>query len=164
MGLQGRLLTPHNISGTYNYTHQLSADTSQTSQILGISDSRKVYTLDLPLYAIYKVSPAVSFKAGALFSIPIKQINGTNSFTISGPLRDSVVYYNSVTNSINASRFDKKIRVGASIGIGYTYKFLWLDATYNFQGQKIISSLGGYNANTNSLQLTLGIKFNKSKK
>jgi hypothetical protein len=164
VGLQGRFFTPHSISGSYNYTHKLTADTSHVTQDLGISDSRKIYTVDVPIYAIYKATPNISLKAGAILSMPVKQINGTNSFTISGPLRDSGVYYNSVTNDINASRFDKKIRVGASVGIGFAYKFLLLDATYNFQGQKVNSALGSYNANANSLQLTIGIKFNKSKK
>jgi hypothetical protein len=164
VGLQGRFFTPHSISGSYNYTHKLTADTSHVTQELGISDSRKIYTVDVPIYAIYKATPTISLKAGAILSMPVKQINGKNSFTISGPLRDSGVYYNSVTNDINASRFDKKIRVGASVGIGFAYKFLLLDATYNFQGQKVNSALGSYNANVNSLQLTIGIKFNKSKK
>jgi hypothetical protein len=164
VGLQTKFFTPHTISGTYNYTHKLKADTVQTSQNLTISDSRKVYTIDVPIYAIYKASPNVSFKAGAILSMPVKQVNGTNSFTISGLLRDSAVYYNSVTNDINASTFDKKIRVGASAGISFTYRAVWLDATYNLQGIKVNSALGGYNANANSLQLTVGFKFNKSKK
>jgi hypothetical protein len=164
IGLQGRFFTPHTISGTYNYTHQLKADTAQVAQLLTITDSRKVYTVDVPLHLIYKATPAISLKAGALLSFPVKQINGANSFTISGPLRDSAVYYNSVTNSINATRFEKKIRVGASLGVGFTYKSLWLDATFNFQKQKLNSDVGSYTSNTNNLQLTIGITFNKSKK
>ncbi|HWZ35988.1 MAG TPA: outer membrane beta-barrel protein [Mucilaginibacter sp.] len=161
IGLQSRLLVPHTVNGHYSYNH-VKTDTPKTTETIQISDSRKVYTLDFPVHLIYKVNPNISLKAGPILSIPVKTANGT--YPTAG--NDSTGNGNSVTRSLNATAPAKKILFGASAGIGFSYKFLWFDAMYNYSPQPLNmrSDLGSYTSNTNSLQLTIGIKLNKSKK
>ncbi|MFD2874273.1 hypothetical protein ACFS5N_17455 [Mucilaginibacter ximonensis] len=154
VGLQSRFLVPHAVSGTYTYPG--------ASETILISDSRKVYTIDVPIHLIYKPVSNISLKAGPLLSIQAKTANGT----FPNAANDSTGTKSPITQALNATSMSNKVQLGASAGVGFSYKFLWLDATYNYytKGQKISSSLGGYSANMNSLQLTIGIKLNKSKK
>lgn len=162
IGLQSRFLVPHTVSGRYSYSRLVKKDTAQTTETIQISDSRKVYTVDVPIHLIYNINPNIHLKGGPMLSIPVKTANGTYP----NPGNDSTGNANAVTKSLSATAPARKVLFGASAGIGFSYKFLWLDATYNYNPgpMKMKSDLGGYSSNTNSLQLTIGIKLNKSKK
>ncbi|MCC8426460.1 porin family protein [Mucilaginibacter sp. UR6-11] len=162
VNLQTRLLTPHKVSGGYSHTNDSKKDTAQNLQI---TDSRKVYTADIPLQLVYKVTGILNIKAGPVLTLPLKQVNGVSTFTTK-TRKDSTGYYNTVTDAINNTGFDKKVRFGVSAGIGLNYKRLLFEAGYYYglQRLKISSSLGSYTANTGSLQFTIGIKLNKNKK
>lgn len=154
IGLQSRFLVPHAVSGSYSYV--------SSSETIQVSDARKLYTIDVPVHVIYKPIAGMSLKAGPLLSIRAKTADG--DFPNAG--NDSTGTKSPVTQALNATGFANKVQVGASGGIGFSYKSVWFDATYNYysKGQKISSSLGGYSADINSLQLTIGIKLNKRKK
>jgi hypothetical protein len=164
VGVQGRFLTPHTSVGSYTYTHSIEVESFTTVQTFQVNNSRKVYTIDVPLHLIYKAMPNVSLKAGPLLSIPIKDFNRV-TFT-QQTYSDTAQYVNAVKSTLKSVNYEKKLSYGASVGAGFSYKFLWLDATYNYypQTQKASSTLGTFTTNTNNLQLTLGIKLNKSKK
>ncbi|GAA4092705.1 outer membrane beta-barrel protein [Mucilaginibacter panaciglaebae] len=164
VGAQGRFLTPHTDHGSYNYNHPIKVDTLQTVQTFKINNSRKIYTIDVPIHLIYKATPNIRLKAGPLLSIPIKDVNRISVTELS--YKDSTRYVDSVKSKLKPAYFENKLRYGLSVGAGFTYKFLWLDATYSYypQSQKAGSALGSFTTNTNNLQITLGIKLNKLKK
>jgi len=161
LGLQSRFLVPHTVSGRYVYSHA-AKDTTQAAETIQISDSRKVYTVDVPIHLIYRIAPNINLKGGPMLSIPVKTANGT--YPNAG--NDSTGNANTVTKSLSATAPARKILFGASAGIGFSYKSLWFDATYNYNPRpmEMKSDLGGYSSNTNSLQLTIGIKLNRGKK
>jgi hypothetical protein len=161
LGLQSRFLVPHTVSGRYVYSHA-AKDTTQAAETIQISDSRKVYTVDVPIHLIYRIAPNINLKGGPILSIPVKTANGT--YPNAG--NDSTGNANTVTKSLSATAPGRKILFGASAGIGFSYKSLWFDASYNYNPRpmEMKSDLGGYSSNTNSLQLTIGIKLNRGKK
>ncbi|MDB5156119.1 MAG: hypothetical protein JWR50_826 [Mucilaginibacter sp.] len=162
INLQTRLLTPHKVSGSYTHANESKIDSNQN---LRITDSRKIYTADIPVNVAYKITENINLKAGVVFSLPIKQVNGASAFTTSGARKDSTSYYNNVTAAINSTNFEKKVHLSLSGGIGFNYKRLLFDANYAYglQTQKISSSLGSYTSNTSGVQLTIGFKLSKSK-
>ncbi|MDB5115556.1 MAG: hypothetical protein JWQ79_1048 [Mucilaginibacter sp.] len=163
IGSQVRLLNPHTVSGSYTHINQSKIDTNQTLQI---NDSRKIYTIDIPLHLSYNVTNNLSFKAGPVISIPVKQVTGSSSFQTSKARKDTTTYYSTVTGALNNTGFEKKINYGISGGVTLHVNRLLFDATYyrGLQTQKVSSALGSYTANTNGLQLTIGFKLNKTKR
>jgi hypothetical protein len=163
IGSQIRLLNPHTVSGSYTHANESKIDTNQTLQI---NDSRKIYTIDIPLHMSYNVTNSLSFKAGPVISIPVKQVTGSSSFQTSKARKDTTTYYSTVTGALNNTGFEKKINYGISGGVTLHVNRLLFDATYyrELQTQKVSSALGSYTANTNGLQLTIGFKLNKSKR
>jgi hypothetical protein len=163
IGSQIRLLNPHMVSGSYTHANGSKIDTNQTLQI---NDSRKIYTIDLPLHLSYNVTNSLSFKAGPVISIPVKQVTGSSSFQTSKARKDTTAYYSTVTGALNNTGFDKKINYGISGGVTLHVNRLLFDATYyrGLQTQKVTSAFGSYTANTNGLQLTIGFKLNKTKR
>ncbi len=162
INLQTRFLVPHLASGSYSHANNSKVDTNQTLQI---TDSRKIYTADIPLHIVYNLTGGLSLKAGGVISIPVKQINGSSSFQTSGTRKDTTGYYKTLTNTVNTNSFEKKLDYGLSGGISLHVKRLLFDATYyrGLQTQKVSSTLGSYTNNTNGVQLTIGFKLNKSK-
>ncbi|MDB5003306.1 MAG: hypothetical protein JWQ34_1531 [Mucilaginibacter sp.] len=165
INLQTRLPTPHPVSGIYSHTEEGKADTGKTFQTVNskITDSRKMYTADIALHLLYNVTPTIGVKAGPVLTLPLKQANGVSSVSTSGSPKDSAAYYTKLTEAINSTNIEKKIRYAISGGVSLSYKRLLLDATYyhSFQTQKVSSSLGNYTSNTNSLQITIGFRLNK---
>lgn len=165
INLQTRLPTPHPVSGIYSHTEEGKADTGKTFQTVNskITDSRKMYTADIALHLLYNVTPNIGVKVGPVLTLPLKQANGVSSVTTSGSPKDSAAYYTKLTEAINGTNIEKKIRYAISGGVSFNYKRLLLDATYyhSFQTQKVSSTLGNYTSNTNSLQITIGFRLNK---
>jgi|GEM_PF-6217279 len=161
-GIQIKALVPHMVKGGYLHKNDSKID---TGQVFRFRDLRKVYTVDVPLQAIYHITPNFNLKGGPVISIPVKQTGGASTFD-KGPELDNSGYYTQVNKALNATTFSKKIQAGAIAGVGLAYKFLSLDAIYNyqFQSQKVNSALGGYAAKMNNLQITLGIQLNKAQK
>lgn len=166
VNLQARLPSPHLARGNYSHTEEGKTDTTGTHTVNSrIIDSRKMYMVDIPLHLVYRVSPNIGIKGGAVLSIPLTDANGISTVTTSGTLKDSVAYFNKMSEALNNTRMERKIYYGVSGGVSLNYGRLLLDATlyHNFQAQKVSSSLGGYTSDNNSLQITVGFRLNKKR-
>jgi hypothetical protein len=160
LGIRG--LNPQNLSGSYTHANESKIDTLQT---LNISDSRKVYFVDVPLNLVFKPNQYLSIKAGPVFSLPVKQVNGISTFQ-TGKLKKDSLYYVKVTQTINATNYTQSINMGLSLGASaQTGRFIF-DAAYirGLKGLTVSSGLGSYTANNNSFLFTIGFKLNKLKK
>jgi hypothetical protein len=160
VNLQLRFLNPHLVSGSYTHANQSKVDTAQT---LRITDSRKIYTADVPLHLLYRITKNINIKAGAVISFPLKQANASSTFQTGKSRKDTSGYYNTVTTALNNTGFEKKVIFGLSGGIGFNIKRLSLDVeSYkSLQTQNVSSALGSYTSGTNGLQITVGFKLNK---
>jgi len=167
INLQTRLPVPHQAKGSYLHTEEGKADTGQAVKTVNsrITDSRKMYTTDIALHMLYSVTPNIGVKAGPVLSIPLTQANGVSVVSTTGTPKDTIAYYSKLADAINGTSIEKKIRYGISGGVSINYKRFLLDATYyhDLQKQKVSSSLGGYTANTNNLQIAIGFRLNKKK-
>lgn len=157
-----RALTPRNISGSYSHKNESKKDTLQT---LNISDSRKLYFLDIPVNAMFKPSSDFNIKAGMVFSIPVQEANGNSTFQ-TGKLQKDTLYYKGVQQNINATTYTRGLIFGLSAGVGYQQGRFIFDASYTryLNILPITSPLGSYNAGSNEFLFTVGFRLNKPKK
>jgi hypothetical protein len=160
LGIRG--LKPQTVSGSYNHANESKIDTLQT---LNISDSRKVYFVDVPLNLVFKPTPYLSLKAGPVFSLPVKQVNGNSTFQ-TGKLKKDSLYYVKVTQTINATNYTKSVNTGLSFGASLQTGRFVFDAAYikGLSGLTVGSGLGSYTANSNEFLFTIGFKLNRLKK
>ena len=163
ISIQVKGLNPLRFNGSYTHHNDSKIDTNQT---LSISDSRKAYFVNIPIHFVYAVTPNVHIKGGPVINIPVKQVNGISNYQTSGVKKDTLGYYNTVSSKLNATRYDQKINVGFSGGVGLQYQRWMLEATYNksFKGYHVSSDLGSYSTNPGSVQITIGFQLNKPKK
>ncbi len=159
VNLSVRGLNPQTFSGTYNHSNDSKIDTLQT---LNMSDSRKVYFVDVPLNLVFKPNPYLSLKAGPVFSLPVKQVNGISTFQ-TGKLKKDSVYYVKVNQTIKATTYTQSINVGLSAGASAQMGRFVFDAAYirGLKGLTIGSGLGSYTANSNYFLLTIGFNLTK---
>jgi len=163
--MQVKLLIPNKANETYNHVYTTKGDTGQMLQhSFKITDSRKIYSAQIPVHLVYNVTPAISVKAGPVINLPIKFI-GLSTVSAIGTFKDTVGYINRLIDTVNSVNFEKKVTVGVSGGIGYNYKRIKLEATYYYNPQpiKISTPLRSYTNSTNNLQITIGFKLNKTK-
>lgn len=159
VNLSIRGLNPQNVSGSYTHKNESKIDTLQT---LNMSDSRKIYFVDVPLNLVFRPGPALSIKAGPVFSLPVKQANGISIFQ-TGKLKKDSAYYAGVTKTINATNYTPSLNMGLSGGVSFqTGRFIF-DAAYiiGLKGVNIGSSLGSYTADNSSFLFTVGFKLNR---
>jgi hypothetical protein len=162
---QIKLLVPDKISGNYNHTFATRNDTGKiVKQAYKISDTRKAYSAQMPLHLVYNITPNISLKAGPVITLPIKHF-GASSFTASGDtIVDSIGYASRLADTISKVTFKKKLSVGISGGVGFSYKRLRLEAVYYYGSPYNVSTpLGSYSPKVSNLQITLGFKLNKPK-
>jgi len=157
-----RALTPRNISGSYTHKNDSKIDTLQT---LNISDSRKLYFLDMPVNVIFKPGSNFNVKAGMVFSIPVQEANASSTFQ-TGKLKKDTLYYKTVQQNINATTYTKGLIFGLSAGLGYQQGRFIFDASFTryFNALPITSPMGSYNAGSNEFLFTVGFRLNKPKK
>ncbi|MES2377554.1 MAG: porin family protein [Bacteroidota bacterium] len=166
VNLQVKLPSPHQAKGNYSHTEDGKTDTGKTQIVNSkITDSRKMYMVDIPLHLVYHVNPNIGIKAGPVLSIPLQDANGIGIVTTTGTPKDSLVYIAKMSDALNHTSIERKVYYGVSGGISLNYGRFLLDATYyhNFQAQKVSSSLGGYTSNNNSLQIAIGFRLNKKR-
>ncbi|GAA4324447.1 hypothetical protein GCM10023149_26050 [Mucilaginibacter gynuensis] len=154
-------LNPQKISGTYSAKVISLID---SGQFLTISDSRKLYNLNLPLHIVYKLNNYVSLKAGPIISIPLKSTAGKTTFVASGNRKDSL-YYVRMTDTLKNITFQKRIDYGISGGVSFNVKRFTFDVNYVhfLRGQQVSSPLGTYTSKNGSVQFKLGFKLGKAK-
>jgi len=163
INIQLKGLNPLRFNGSYTHHNESKIDTNQT---LSISDSRKAYFVSIPIHFVYAITPNIHIKGGTIINIPMKQVNGSSNYQTSGVKKDTLGYYNTVADKIKATRYEQKINLGLSGGVGLQYQRWMLEATYNksFNSYHVASDLGSYNTNPGSVQITIGFQLNKPKK
>jgi hypothetical protein len=156
LNVQPKLLSPQAVSGTYMHANESKID---LGQILTMTDSRKVYFVDMPLHVVYKTAPNVSLMGGLAMSIPAKQINALSAYSTGGAKKDSA-YYVKVNNQVNATKYNWQPNLGVSVGVSITYQRLFFNATglKALKTQNITSDLGGYTFSHDALQLSVGFR------
>jgi hypothetical protein len=161
--MQVKMLIPTNTSDSYNHVYILKTDTGATIQrTFKITDTRKIYSAQVPVHLVYNITKNISVKAGPVINLPIKHFGATSVTTAT---TDTLGYLKRLTDTASAISFEKKLSLGVSGGIGFTFKRLKLEGTYyrGSQPYKISSPLRSYSTNTNNVQITLGFKLNKTK-
>lgn len=150
---QARVLSPVVLSGNYKISHSTQrTDTINITTTRYINDSKKVYSVQVPLYVAYKATNAISLKAGPVFSIPVKQFG--------------IAKIDSANRSIlGISRYDQKLDLGLSGGISVRYKRLIFEATYlkGLTSHRVGTDSLSFSSQANSLQFTIGIQLGKKK-
>jgi len=158
---QVKLFNPQTITTTYTHTNQSKVD---SGQLLSITSSRKIYSVTVPIYAVYKVSGNISLKAGPVISFPAKQINA-NSILQPYTIRNDSAYFVHTTSILNATQYQQNINFGLSGGASLQFKRWIFEATYlkSLSGYGLTNGLGTYKSNGGALHFTIGFQLNKVK-
>jgi hypothetical protein len=112
IGTQVAILTPTMVKGG-TYTDSLNKTSSRV-----VSDSKKVYSVQFPLYATYQFTKTIGFNAGPVISFPVKQFN-TDAQVDSLP-----------SSIITQSRYDQKPDYSFMGGINLRYKWIIFETSY----------------------------------
>jgi len=159
---QIKLFNPQTI--TTKYTHA-NASRIDSGQLLQITSSRKMYSTSIPLHAVYKVNSNLSFMAGPVINIPVKQTN-TGSTWLPTAIRSDSTYSTHIDSVLNKTKYEQKLNFGLSAGVNITFKRFSFGATYmkSLSGYQISSDFGNHNSYNGTLQFTIGFRLNKSKR
>jgi hypothetical protein len=163
---QVKLLIPNSVSGSYNHTFSTRNDTGQiVRQTYKVTDSRKVYSAQLPLHLVYNITNNISVKAGPVINLSIKHFGASSLTASTDTVIDSIGYAGRLADTITRIMLTKKLSLGISGGVRFNYKRLWVETTYyrGSQPYKISSPVGSYSPAVNNLQISLGFKLNKTK-
>jgi hypothetical protein len=164
--MQLRLLVPYSFSGNYSHVFATRNDTGQVvKQTYRITDTRKVYSAQMPLHVVYHLTDNVSIKAGPVINLPIKHFGASSLTALTDTIVDSIGYAGRLADTINKVTLKRKLGVGLSGGVRFNYKRLWIEAVYyrGAQPYTIISIVGSYSPMVNNIQISLGFKLNRSK-
>jgi hypothetical protein len=161
LGTQIKLLNPQTLTGSYTHANESKVD---SGQLLNITDTRKAYFVSIPLHVVYKATDILSFKAGPIINIPVKQVSGTSVLQPAG-IRSDTSYYNKTIAILGQTQYTPKLNYGLSGGVSIHFQRLIFEATYlkGLSGQKVTSGLGSYNGYYNTFQFTIGFQLNKPK-
>lgn len=162
LNVQLKLLSPQQVSGSYKFRNGSKADTSL--KIISAADSRKIYSVEVPLYVEYKATKSLKLKAGPVFSIPVKQFGGKAAIQQDTIRKDSAYFVNT-TSALNKAKYAPKLNYGISAGVALHVDRWSFEATYlkRLNNQKISSDLGSYQYSGNTLQIGIGFQLNKPK-
>ena len=152
IGAQVRFLTPAVIKGTFVSTTVTRSDSATIIRTKSTNDQRKVYSVQVPLYAIYHVNNSLSFKAGPVISFPVKQLN---------------IAADSATRAVfTQAHYDQKTDIGLIGGVSLRYKRLIFEASYlkGLTRHSIALDSLSYRSANSTLQFTIGIQLGRKKK
>lgn len=154
IGTQVALLSPQIAKGgTYSRPYLFYTDSNVTTKHKLVSNPKKIYSIQLPVYATYKVAQNINLKAGPVVSFPIKQSNAIQADSISRDL-------------INHSHYDQKIDFSFAGGINYQYKQLIFEANYlkGLKQHSIISDSLIHRSTNNTFQFSIKLQLGGKKK
>jgi hypothetical protein len=156
IGTQIMVLSPTVAKGgTYTRPYLNYTDSITTLKFKSISDSKKIYSVQLPIYAVYHFNKNIDFKTGAVISFPVKQFNTTTQV-------DSVSRV-----ILTTSRYDQKTDFSALGGVSYRYKMIVFEASY-LKGLKshtiAVSDSLIHKATNNTFQFTIKLQLGGNKK
>ena len=154
---QLRLLNPQAIVTTYFHSNGSKVDSGQS---LTITSSRKMYSVSIPLYAVYKLTPNISFKLGPVINIPTKQINVSSALQPYSIRTDST-YYKKISGELDSTSYQQRVNYGLSGGVSIRVKRFIFEATYlkSLSGYQVTSGLGSYKSKNGTFQFTVGFQF-----
>jgi len=161
LNAQARLFSPQTVSTTYTHANQSNVD---SNQVLSITATRKIYSVNIPLSVVYKPGSNIFLKAGPVISFPVKQI-GTNSLLQPAAIKTDSAYYAKVTSILNTTNYERGVNFGISVGIGTKFKRWIFDATWlnSISGYRVSSGLGSSKTNSGTLQIGIGFQLDKVK-
>lgn len=154
VGTQIALLTPQIAKGgIYSRPYLFYTDSNVTTKHKLISNPKKVYSIQLPVYTTYKVAQNINLKAGPVVSFPIKQSNAAQVDSISRDL-------------LNHSHYDQKIDFSFAAGINYQYKRLIFEANYlkGLKQHSIMSDSLIHRSANNTFQFSIKFQLGGKKK
>ncbi|HVV55015.1 MAG TPA: hypothetical protein VHC47_06815 [Mucilaginibacter sp.] len=162
LNLQVKLLSSEPISGSYIRPNGSRIDTNQKT--FRINDSRKVYSLQAPLYVQYALTPYLSLKAGPVFGIPLKQSDGRNSL-VPDSIRTDTSYYPGIAGALSKTKYRQTPAYGISLGAAFNLGRFSFETVYLKQLNKQVvgSTLGNYKYSDRAFQFTVGFRLNKLK-
>jgi hypothetical protein len=152
-GLQLRVLSPSTITGSYQIPHKIQNDSINTTTYRAQADSRKLYSIQVPIYATCQLTNFAALKGGPVLGFPIKQFSTAKTDSASMQL-------------LTSSRYDQKFDLGLSGGVTLRYKRFSFDVAYlrgltthNVKGDSL-----SYKMHNSQLQFTIGIQLGWKKR
>jgi hypothetical protein len=147
IGTQVMILSPIVVKGG-TYTDSLA-----TLRNRNISDSKKVYSVQFPLYTTYQYTKSIGFKAGPVISFPVKQYN---TYTQIDSVSSSIITH---------SRYDEKPDYGFTGGINFRYKRIIFETTYlkGLTRHSITSDSLIHKSTNNTFQFTIRLQLGNIK-
>lgn len=158
---QVRFLTPLNLSGTYTNQN----DHVDSVRSIKVTDSRKVYFVNIPIHAVYKITDNISIKGGPVINILAKQVSFNTSAQKIYDNVDTLFFQTKESQIKTTTRYAQKINLGLSGGISVQANRFIFEAVYqkSLSGYNVISDFHNYKNNPGTLQLSIGFKLNSSK-
>jgi hypothetical protein len=156
------LLSPQNVTGSYIHANGSKADSGHR---ITINDSRKIYSVNIPVRIVYNITDQFHVIAGPVLSLPVKQLGGNSSIQPATISKDSAYYANTV-GLLRKTKLETGIGFGLSGGVNYQVNRFIFEASYlkSIKGPTVTSGFGNYNGSYNTLQLSIGFRLNKAKK
>ncbi|MEN0054349.1 MAG: outer membrane beta-barrel protein [Mucilaginibacter sp.] len=142
------------LSGTYTHPSFYAPDSLQAFRI---TDSRKVLALDIPISLEYKASNLISFKAGPVISLGLKQSDASAKISELNR-RDSLFFRKTIADTVGFTTV-KKLNVGFSGGVSLHIKQFDIDGRYQLMPYKVSSPIGSYRKIYNTFQLGVSYRF-----
>jgi len=140
IGTQANILSPMVVKGI-TYTDPLAPGGS-------ISDSKKIYSVQFPLYATYQFTKTIGFKAGPVISFPVKEFS---AYAATDSLSGSIVTH---------SRYDQKTDYSFMGGINLKYKWITFETTYlkGLTNHSVMSDSLIHKSTNNTFQFTIKLR------
>ncbi|TWI99210.1 outer membrane protein with beta-barrel domain [Mucilaginibacter frigoritolerans] len=161
VGLQTQFFSPQSITTSYTHANESKVDSGQSLQITA---SRKLYTVNIPINVIYKVSDNFSLMGGPVIGIPIKQISATSTL-LPATIKNDSAYYAKVSSILNQTNYEQKLNIGINAGVGFHYKRWLFEASYlkSLTGYAISNTWGTYKSSGSTFQFTIGFQISNPK-
>jgi|GEM_PF-3912249 len=151
----GRLWTGGYMASNYNVGDSLKRKT------IPIEDERELNVLDIPLLLEYRITHKISFKAGPVLGIQLKQGGrGSKLGAVTNPA-DTLMNGKNIYTALAASKLSGGMTLGYQAGFVLRFGRFNLETTYlqNLSPYRISSELGSYRKKYKNLQLGLGFRF-----
>jgi len=140
IGTQANILSPMLVKGI-TYTAPLAPSKS-------ISDSKKIYSAQFPIYATYQLTKTIGFKAGPTISFPVKEFS---TYAATDSLSGSILTH---------SRYDQKTDYSFMGGINLRYKWITFETTYlkGLTSHSMMSDSLIHKSTNNTFQFTIKLR------
>lgn len=148
----------------YTITDDSGRTTNHTAKVV-VNSSQKIYTIDIPVIASYRLTNWLSLRAGPVISIPVKTGVINNAPAPVGTTLDTARAYKTLLSKVNSTTINSNVNLSLSGGININLNRFYINAGYvqGLGAYTISSSLGTGNTYYHALQLGIGYKLFKSK-